>query len=100
MEVEAVTVGVPVSVELTVCVEDTVGNAVWLGVDDRVAVRLGVTAALGVPVRDPDPVTVCDPVLVTVAVCVKDPELDPVTVCVPDLVVEEVGTAVAVTVTL
>ena len=71
-----------------------------LGVDDRVPVRLGVTAALGVPVPDPDPVTVCDPVLVTVAVCVKVPELDPVTVCVPVIVVEEVGAADSVTVTL
>ena len=59
-------------------------------VADRVPVRLGVTAALCVPERDPDPVTVCDPVLVPVPVRVVVPDLDPVTVCVPVIVIEEV----------
>ena len=42
VEVEAVTVGVPVNDGLTVCVPLPVLPAVWLGVADQVPVRLDV----------------------------------------------------------
>lgn len=59
-------------------------------VADKVPVRLGVTAALFVPVNDPDPDPVCVAVPVTVLVFVAVPDRDPVSVCVPDIVEESV----------